>query len=91
MNSDSFKDKIVLITGGGQGIGKGIALAFAKEGASLAIIGRDPAALEETQKEIISLGGECRYFQGDIADEQACQEIVGKVAGHIRKNRCFDK
>ena len=55
MNSDSFKDKIVLITGGGQGIGKGIALAFAKEGASLAIIGRNPAALEETQKEIIGI------------------------------------
>lgn len=81
MNSDSFKDKIVLITGGGQGIGKGMALAFAKEGASLAIIGRNPVALEETQKEIIGLGGECHCFQGDIADEQACREIVGNVLG----------
>jgi 3-oxoacyl-[acyl-carrier protein] reductase len=79
MNRDSFKDKIVLITGGGQGIGKGIALAFAKAGASLAIVGRDPAALEETQKEIRSFGGECRCFQGDISDEQACREIVEKV------------
>jgi 3-oxoacyl-[acyl-carrier protein] reductase len=79
MNSDSFKDKIVLLTGGGHGIGKGMALAFAKAGASLVIVGRDPAALEETQTEIISLGGECRYFQGDISDEQACQEIVEKV------------
>lgn len=79
MNSDSFKDKIVLITGGGQGIGKGMALAFAKAGASLAIIGRDPAALEETQKEIRSFGAECHYFQGDISDEKACREIVGKV------------
>ncbi|MGB7473708.1 SDR family NAD(P)-dependent oxidoreductase [Trichococcus sp.] len=79
MNSDSFKDKIVLITGGGQGIGKGIALTLAKEGASLAIIGRNLAALEETQKEIRNLGGECHCFQGDISEEQACQEIVGKV------------
>ena len=79
MNSDSLKDKIVLITGGGQGIGKGIARTFAKKGASLAIIGRNLAALEETQKEIRNLGGECRCFQGDISDEQACQEIVGKV------------
>lgn len=81
MNSNSFKDKIVLITGGGQGIGKGMALAFAKAGASLAIIGRSSAALEETQKEVINLGGECRCFQGDIADEIACQEIVGNVLG----------
>lgn len=79
MKSGSFRDKIVLVTGGGQGIGKGMALAFAKEGAFLAIVGRSAAALEETEKEIMELGGECRCFQGDIADEQACREIVGEV------------
>ena len=48
-----FKDKSVLITGGGRGIGKEIALSFARLGADVAIASRNKENLEATKKEIV--------------------------------------
>lgn len=45
-----MKDKVVLITGGGKGIGFGITTAFAKEGANLIITGRTQSTLDKTKE-----------------------------------------
>lgn len=79
MSKKTFNDKVVIITGAGQGIGKGIALAFAREGASLALLDINVEALESAQREIEELGATCAYFQGNIAEDSVCDELVEKI------------
>ena len=59
-----LKDKVAVITGGGRGIGKAVALAYGREGAGLAICARTGSELEETAKEIRALADESRGITG---------------------------
>lgn len=61
-----LKGKAALVTGGGTGIGRGAALALAKEGARVAVMGRRPSPLEETVEEIKLLGGTALACPGDV-------------------------
>ncbi len=63
---DLFRGKTVLVTGGGRGIGKQTALAFARLGANLVIAGRRPENLDPTHDEIEALGVECLAVPTDI-------------------------
>jgi len=72
--------KIALVTGGSRGIGRGIALAFAKEGASVAInYVSDDAAATKTTKEIRSLGGKSQCFRADTSSVEQVQEMISRV------------
>ena len=51
-----LKDKVALVTGGGRGIGRDIVLAYAREGAHVAVNDVDPATAEATAKEAAGLG-----------------------------------
>jgi len=68
--------KSALITGAGQGIGLGIARAFAAAGANLVITGRDPAKLERAAVELTALGATTVVSAGDSADPAAAQRAV---------------
>ncbi len=63
-----FENKVVLITGAGGGIGKAIALAFAKEGAKLALVDLKEEFLQSTKQEAETLGAEVITFGGNVAD-----------------------
>lgn len=75
--SDKLLNKVALITGGDSGIGAAAAIAFAKEGADLAIsyLDEEDDALR-TKKRIEELGRRCLLLPGDIKDKQHCIDIV---------------
>ena len=74
-----LKDKVAIITGGGQGIGKAIALRFAQEGAALMLAQRTAAKVEETAKEIRDAGGKAIAMSVDIRDEAQVKKMVERT------------
>lgn len=75
-----LKGKTALVTGASGGIGKAIAIAFAKQGAFVAIHyrGNQEKAMEVLE-EIHSMGGTAELFQGDISDFEQCQQLFKDV------------
>jgi NAD(P)-dependent dehydrogenase (short-subunit alcohol dehydrogenase family) len=72
-----LKDKVTLITGGDSGIGRAIAVTFAKEGADVVIVYlSEHADAEETKRQIEEEGRNCLPIAGDIADESFCKQVV---------------
>ena len=73
----ALSNKTVLVTGASRGIGKAIAIAFARQGARLAICGRDGERLKNTVSEIEAAGGTALSAVVDLLDEQAiCQYLA---------------
>ena len=71
-----LKDKVVLVTGGNSGIGRGIVRCAVGEGARVAIAGRDPEKGADTLDEIRQAGGEAEFFAGDLCQESDAQALV---------------
>lgn len=75
--SGKLNHKVALITGGDSGIGAATAIAFAKEGANVAIAYLDEHAdAERTKERIEQLGQSCLLLPGDLKDKKQCVEIV---------------
>jgi 3-oxoacyl-[acyl-carrier protein] reductase len=71
--------KTALITGSSRGIGRGIALAFAKAGCTVALTGRDQAALDKVAAEVGEAGGTAYVFVTDLLREGAANELAAAV------------
>jgi NAD(P)-dependent dehydrogenase (short-subunit alcohol dehydrogenase family) len=71
--------KHVLITGASSGIGRALALRYAKEGARLELFGRNEARLRETAEACRAAGGEAEYHVADVRDRVAMQAAVAKA------------
>jgi len=75
--SGRLAGKIALITGGDNGIGRAVALAFAREGASVAIgYFEEQTDAIETRKHIESIGRSCLLLPGDLGDSRECERFV---------------
>lgn len=72
----SLDGKIAIVTGAGQGVGRGIALALAKEGAALALSGRTRATLERTATEIREAGARAHVIIGDVKSADDCARMA---------------
>lgn len=77
--------RVAVVTGGTAGLGRGMAIALARQGADLAILARRPDKLTETAREIESLGGRCLPVVCDISDEASVQNAVETVVNHYKK------
>jgi len=87
-SGNKLKGKIALITGGDSGIGKAVAILFAKEGADIAIAylnehkdARDTASIIEKYNQ------RCHLIPGDISNERHCKTVIKKV---IQEYKCID-
>jgi len=74
-----FDDQVVWITGGGSGIGRALALAFANEGATVAVSGRRDERLQEVVSELEAIGAKGLAVRCDVTDEASVAETVQKV------------
>ena len=74
-----LKDKVVLLTGASEGIGKAIALRLAREGMALALVARTPKNLRDTQLEIQSEKGAAEIFPADVTHFEAVSEMVDRA------------
>ncbi|WP_009545237.1 SDR family oxidoreductase [Crocosphaera subtropica] len=84
--SDKLRDKVALITGGDSGIGRSVAVYFAKEGANVAICYLDEHEdAKETQKAVEEYECECLLIPGDIRSEKFCQEAVQQTLNKFGK------
>ena len=78
--SGRLKNKVAIITGGDSGIGRAVALAFAKEGAKVVVVYYDETEdANETKQAIEQAHGECLLIQGDLTNPSFAQDIVNQT------------
>ena len=83
-----FDNKVVLVTGGGGGIGRASALAFARAGAKVAVTDRDVKAGEETTAQVRALGAEAVFIEADVMQATQVQAMVAQVVSHFGRLDC---
>jgi meso-butanediol dehydrogenase/(S,S)-butanediol dehydrogenase/diacetyl reductase len=75
--------KVAIVTGAAQGIGKGIALAFAREGAKVVAVDLNVEGLQATVKELEALGGKCVPVKTDVSKRAEVRQLVEKTVSEL--------
>jgi uncharacterized oxidoreductase len=84
--SSNFRDAVALVTGGGSGIGRAVALRFAREGARVVVAGRRPDPLTETVEAIRAMGSSALAVPTDLARRSDVEALVAAAVaefGHV--------
>ena len=82
---EEFKDKVVVITGGSRGIGRGIALAFARAGAQTVLASSSEQNLAAAAKAVAAVGPEPLAVAGDLRQLQGCEQLVKRVSERFKR------
>ena len=86
VGSNKLKDRAAIITGGDSGIGQAVAIAFAKEGADVAIVfNKNSSDAEVTKKAVEAYGRRCFLYELDLKNEQAAGETVSRTMKDLGK------
>ena len=75
-----LQDKVAVITGGGQGIGRAYANRFAREGAKVVVAEINEEIGRRTEEEVRKAGSEALYVKTDVSQEASCKEMAAKAA-----------
>src|SRR5262245_51602138 len=78
-----LKERIAVVTGGGSGIGRSIALGYAKEGAHVAVLDVSGDAATETAKAIAGAGGKAGSFVLDVTEHDRCREVAARIGAQV--------
>ena len=85
--SGKLNSKVAIITGGDSGIGRAVAVAFAKEGADVVVVYlNEHGDANDTKKEVEQCGRRCVLITGDVGNEEFCAEVAAKTLsefGHV--------
>src|SRR5215211_2037722 len=82
-------DKVVLVSGGTQGVGAGVAQAAAREGAAVAVTGRRREPGEALAAELRAAGAKALFVQADVADVAQAQKSVATVVAELGRVDCL--
>ena len=80
-----LKNKVIIVTGGAKGIGEGIALTLAQEGAIPVVVGRNESDNKKTVDKIKSLGGNSFSIVAELSSDQECKKAVDTTAKEFGK------
>lgn len=84
--SGKLKDKVAIITGGDSGIGRAVAIYYAKEGADVVVVYlNEHEDAKETQRQVEAEGRKCHLIAGDIGEETFCKQIVDETMANFNK------
>ena len=78
-----LKDHIAAVTGAGSGIGRGIALGYAREGARVVVLDMNADGASETAQQILNAGGKAHAYTLDVTDREACRATAAQVAAEV--------
>ncbi len=85
--AEKLKDKVALVTGGDSGIGRAVAVLYAREGADVAIVylPEEQRDAEETQRAVEEEGRRCLLIVGDVTDPEFCRDAVNTTVEELGK------
>lgn len=85
---DCLKGRVILVTGAGSGLGREAAIAYARHGATVALLGRNEKKLDAVYDEILAIGGpEPAMFPFDLeaADDSGFERLAGTISYHLKR------
>lgn len=85
--SDKLQGKAAIITGGDSGIGRSVAVLYAREGADVAIVylAAEQSDADETKQAVEAEGGKCLLLPGDVTESAFCQEAIARTVQEFGK------